>query len=175
MMNARRILRKDERGIASIEFALIASFLAFAFLNVCDVAVYLFDGMQVNNATQMGAQAAFAACDLNHLPATTNCSGLSSAVTAAVGSTSLGSAVSERSGSPSEAYYCPTSGGALQNVGSVSSAKPADCSAAGEPSMKPGDYVLIQTTYTFTPLFPGASVGSLLPATITDSAEVRLG
>lgn len=168
-------LGADQRGVAAVEFGFIASFLVIAALNVSDVAIFLFDQMQVNNATQMGAQAGFTACDFNHLPATTNCLGLSTAITTAIQSTPLGTTVALKTGSPSEAYYCVNSSGALQNVGSVSASKPTDCTAAGVSSTKPGDYIVVQTTYTFAPLFRGVSVGSLLPATITDTAWARLG
>ena len=59
-LKSLRSLRKDVRGLAAIEFALIAGFLCYALLNVADVSIFLFDRVQVNNATQMGAQAAWA-------------------------------------------------------------------------------------------------------------------
>jgi Flp pilus assembly protein TadG len=175
--SARRIspkFQKDARGLATIEFALIVSFLSYAVLNVADTAIFMFDQLQVNYATQMGAQAAFATCDYNHLPATINCPGLSSAVTTAVHSTSLGAATSVQTGFPAEAYYCVNSSGALQAVGTLTS-KPANCAAAGSSSTFPGDYVLVQTTYTYAPIFPGLTVASTFPTSITDSAWVRLG
>ena len=66
-------LRRDNRGLAAIEFGLIASFLAMAVLNVADISVFMYDRLQVNNATQAGAQAAWETCDLNHLPVSTKC------------------------------------------------------------------------------------------------------
>src|SRR5882672_5795662 len=75
---------KDVRGLATIEFGMIASFLALAVLNVADVSGFLYAQLQVNEATQMGAQAAWAACDLNHVPATIKCPNLSNAVTTAI-------------------------------------------------------------------------------------------
>src|SRR3954463_13130822 len=92
----------DVSGLAAIEFAMIAGFLSIAVLNVTDIAEFYFDKLQVDNATQMGAQAAWAACDLNHVPATVRCSTFSDAVNCAVHSSSLGSAVSLQSGSPAE-------------------------------------------------------------------------
>jgi Flp pilus assembly protein TadG len=168
-------LRRDTRGLAAIEFALIASFLAMAVLNVTDISIFLYDRLQVNNATQAGAQAAWQACDLNHLPASTRCPAMAAAVTAAVQSSSLGNAVQLKSGYPSDAYYCVrTSGGTgLQYVGD-SSFTPTDCSAAGNAGATPAEYVQIQTTYTYAPIFPGLSIVSVLPATITSTAWVRL-
>lgn len=167
---------RDGSGLAAIEFALIASFLAMSLLNVSDVAIYQFDKMELENATQMGAQSAWATCTgtSGHLPATVNCSGLTSAMTAAIGSTSLGSAPTLASGYPSEGYYCVNSSGALTLVGPVTAAKPADCSAAGSSGTKPGDYLLVRASYRFTPLFSGISIAALLPSTITDTTWVRL-
>ena len=167
-------MRNDVRGLASIEFAFIAGFLCYALLNVTDVAVFLFDELQVNNATQMGAQAAWATCDLNHLPASTKCPSMNSAITTAVQSTTLGTNITVASGYPAEGYYCVNTSGALQWVSNVSS-PPNNCSAAGNAATVPSDYVKVQTTYTYAPLFPGLSVGSTLPTTITATSYVRLG
>ena len=170
------LLGGDERGMAAIEFAMIASFLAISLLNVSDLAVFLFDKLEVENATQMGAQAAWATCtsSTSLLPATVNCSGLNGAITTAIQSTSLGTAPKLVSGYPSEAYYCVNGSGALTSVGAVTATKPSDCSAAGSSTTKPGDYLLVSTTYTFSPLFSGITLAALLPATITDTAWVRL-
>src|ERR1700737_4158566 len=92
----------DQRGVAAIEFGLFAIFLPLALVNVTDVSIYIYQRMQVENATQVAAQAAWKACDLPQLPATINCPGLTSAVQSAVQSTSLGTRVSLISGSPSE-------------------------------------------------------------------------
>ena len=101
---ARHLLRawcRDNRGLAAIEFAFVAGFLCVAVLNVADVSVFLFDRIMVNNAAQMGVQAAWATCDLNHLPASTKCPSMNSAVTSAVQSTQLGTHITLQSGSPS--------------------------------------------------------------------------
>jgi Flp pilus assembly protein TadG len=178
-----KLFRKDSRGVASIEFAFIATAVGVTLLNVSDVAIFMYDKLEVENATQMGAQAVYAACPWNQLPATVNCSGLTTAITAGIQSTSLGTAATLVSGYPTEAYYC-VSGGALTSVGAVSQVNsgvvtavppPADCSAAGSSSTRPGDYLQIQVTYSFTPLFNGSlTVASLLPTTITNTAWVRL-
>ena len=94
-------LRADKRGVAAIEFAVFAGLISLGMLNVTDVAVYVYQRMQVEYATQAGAQAAWRTCDINHLPATNNCSGLNTAVTNAVQGTSLGNRVTLQSGSPS--------------------------------------------------------------------------
>jgi Flp pilus assembly protein TadG len=167
-------LRNDVRGLASIEFAFIAGFLCYALLNVTDVSLFLFDQLELNNATQMGAQAAWATCDLNHLPAANKCPSMNGAITTAVQSTSLGTNVTVASGYPTEGYYCVNGSGALQYVSDVNS-PPNDCSGAGNAGTVPADYVKIQTTYTYAPIFPGLSVGSTLPTAITATSWVRLG
>jgi Flp pilus assembly pilin Flp len=169
-----RALAPDCRGVAAIEFAFFAGLLSVGMLNVVDVSIYAFQRMEVDNATQVAAQAAWKACDTSQLPATTNCPGLSSAVTTAVQSTSLGSKVQLQTGSPAEGYYCVNSSGAIVYVSSVSS-KPADCSSVGMASLQPADYLQIQTKFTYAPLFKGITIGHLLPTQITSTALMRMG
>jgi Flp pilus assembly protein TadG len=166
-------LRKDDRGLAAIEFAFIAGFMAISLLNVADISAYLVDRVQADNAAQMAAQAVWAACDLNHLPATTKCPGMNSAATTAAQSTSLGSSVTIRSGYPVDAYYCPNTSGTLQWVSDYTS-PPNNCSGAGNAAITPGEYVNISTTFTYTPIISGMSVVALLPATIISSSWTRL-
>jgi Flp pilus assembly protein TadG len=163
----------DSRGTSAIEFAFIAPFLIIALLNVSDISIYIFQRMQVENAAQMGAQAAWKTCSLAQLPATTNCPGLNQAVQTAVQSTSLGTRVS-LSGSPSEGYYCVNASNALQYMSGVGS-KPSDCSSAGAPSGQPGDYIQVTTTFPYAPLFPGISVGGAFSTPINRTALMRLG
>ena len=169
-----KAISTDQRGVAAIEFGLFAIFLSFALVNVTDVSIYIYQRMQAENATQVAAQAAWKACDLPQLPATTNCPGLATAIQNALASTSLGTRVSLVSGSPSEGYFCVNSANALQYVSNVSS-KPADCTAAGMPSLQPGDYIQVQTTFPYAPLFPGLSVTSTFATPINRTAFVRLG
>src|SRR6202165_2182398 len=109
----------DRRGVAAVEFGLFAIFLSLALANVADVSIYIYQRMQAENATQAGVQAAWKTCDTSHLPATTNCPGLATAVQNAVKSTSLGTLVTLQSGSPSEGYYCVNASNALQYVSDV--------------------------------------------------------
>jgi len=172
-MRGWRSLSGDESGLAATEFAFIVVILAFSLLNVSDIAVFMFDKIQVNNATQMGVQAAMAACDTNHLPVSVKCPGMNNAVTIAVHSTSLGTAVAIQSGYPSDGYYCVNTAGALQYVSTVT-APPNNCSAAGNSGTAPAEYVQVQTTYPYAPIFPGLSVASAFPAAITATSWVRL-
>ncbi len=171
--NKVALLTTDQRGVAAIEFALFAGLLSFAILNVADISTYIYHRTEVENATEMGAQAAWENCDLNYLPATISCPALTTAVNNAVHSTSLGTSVSVQS--VSEGYYCVNSSNALQLVGAVTSPKPANCSAAGMPNLQPGDYIKINTTFTYTPLFAGITVAAkTFPTTITKTAWMRL-
>jgi len=168
------LLKTDRRGVAAIEFAFFAGLLSVAALNAVDVSIYVFQRMQIENATQMAAQAVSKKCDVNQLPATTNCAALNNAVQQAVHSTSLGTRVTLQSGSPSEGYYCVNSSNALQYVSDISS-KPADCSAAGTPTLQPGDYIKITTTFSYAPLFPGFTVTRTFTTPIVRTALMRLG
>jgi Flp pilus assembly protein TadG len=172
-----RAIWADQRGVAAIEFGIFSVLLAFALVNVTDVSIYIYQRMQAENATEVAAQAAWKACDLTVLPLTTDCSTLAASATAvqnALGSTSLGTSVSLVSGSPSVGYYCVNSSNALQYVSAISS-KPADCTAAGTPSLQPGYYIQVQTTFTYTPIFPGMSISSTFPTPINRTAIMRLG
>ena len=170
-----KALGRDRRGTSAIEFSIFAGIMSFAILNVADISIYIYQRMQVENATEMGAQAAWKTCDTSHLPATTKCSGLNAAVTRSVQSTSLGTRVQLQTGSPSEGYYCVNSSNQLQLMNGVSSAKPADCTAAGNAGFTPGDYIQIQTTFTYAPLFPNLTVGGFFVTPITGTTLMRLG
>jgi Flp pilus assembly protein TadG len=165
---------EDRRGTAAIEFAFFASFLSVATLNVAEVSVYMFQRMQVDNATQMAAQAAWKTCDTSHLPATTNCSGLTTALQNSVQSTALGARVQLQSGSPAEGYYCLNASNQLQYMADVNN-KPTDCSAVGGAGVQAADYIQIQTTFTYTPMFSGLTVGGLFGTTIQRTTIMRLG
>jgi Flp pilus assembly protein TadG len=158
---------------AAIEFALVAPILATLLLNIVDFSMMLRAQLEVDNAAEAGAVAAYTTCVSSARPATTNCSTLTSVVTTAAQSTSLGTNVSLASGSPSETYYCATSGNVLQSVGAYSAPpSPFNCSAAGNASETPGDYVAVNVTYSFTPIFNGLSFAP--SETLTGSAIQRV-
>jgi Flp pilus assembly protein TadG len=166
----------DQRGASAIEFAIFAGILSFGLLNVADITVYIYKRMQVENATEMAVQAAWKACDWTkgHVPATTNCTGLTSVITAAAQSTTLGNHVSLQTGSPSEAYYCLNSSGAIQNVGAVTSPPPTDCSATGNAGQQPADYIQVTTTFSYAPMFPGITVAGAFTTPIVRTGMMRL-
>lgn len=159
------------RGAATVEFALLSTVIIFMIANAIDLGYYIAVGMIVNTAAQMGAQAAWQTCGVG--PAASYCPGMNAAVTTAVQSTTLGTAIS-LSGT-TEAYYCVNSSGSLVQVGPVSSSKPANCTSAGVSTNTPGDWVTVSVTYTFKSFFPGVSITRFMPATITDTAWMRLG
>jgi hypothetical protein len=142
-------------------------------LNTVDIARYLFARTAIQNATQMAAQTAWQTCGTALLPATTSCPGLTAALTAAVHSSSLGTRVALAAGSPTEAYYCVNSAGALVSVSAISS-KPADCSSVGNAAGQPGDYIKIQASYAYKPLFSGISVAGRFTTPIAVTSIMRL-
>jgi Flp pilus assembly protein TadG len=168
-------IKSDQRGVSAVEFSFFAGLLSLGALNTADISIYIYQRMELENATQMGAQAARQTCDpgAGQLPATQNCPGLVTAVTAAVQSTSLGTKVSLQPGSPVEGYYCVSSTNTLQYVSDVTS-KPANCTAAGMSSLQPGDYITIQAKFSYAPLFGGFTVANLFATPITKTATMRL-
>lgn len=162
------------RGAAGVEFALILALLTVPLLSVIDFGMWIYQAMELGNAAQIAAQAAWATCSQSsQLPATINCPTLAGAVTAGAQSTTLGAAVAVTS--TTENYYCVSSAtGQLVVVGSFPGSKPADCSAVGSSVDEPGDYIVITASYTYTPLFAAITVGSVLTTPITQTAWMRL-
>ena len=172
-----RLFCRDTRGTAAIELAGAAMLMIVGVLNAVDLGLYEYKRMEVENAAQVGAQAAWKTCydTSTMLPATENCAGLNNAITTAIQSASLGTAISLASGYPAEGYYCVNTSGALQSVGSLSD-KPANCSSVGNSSASPGDYLQVGVTYAYAPLFPGITVMSMWGvSSINMTSWMRLG
>jgi hypothetical protein len=142
---------------------------------VTELGYYIYEMMEVEVATQSAAQAIWKTCDVpSEYPATINCgSAMTTARDAAVQSTSLGTQVSVTS--TTEDYYCLV-GGTLTAMGAnLNAKKPGNCaSVGGSASDTPGDYVLVTTSFTYTPIFGGLALVSLLPSTITRTAWTRV-
>jgi hypothetical protein len=98
---------------------------------------------------------------------------MNTAISNGLQATSLGSSVVLSSGYPTEAYYCVNSSGSLVQVSNISS-QPSDCSAVGDATRKPGDYVVIRARYTFTPMFQKMTAGSLMPTNMVSTSYMRL-
>jgi hypothetical protein len=162
----------DRTGTAIIEFALAAPILVILLLNLFDFSVLIWSTMQTDYSAQMGAQAALSLCGGGNPPALTNCVGLTGAVTTAVQSTSLQTGVTLASGSPGEEFYC-VSGTTLQSIG-TSPPNPYNCATANPPNAAatPGDYIVVQVNYSYTPAFSGLSLASAHTLTATAMQRV---
>jgi Flp pilus assembly protein TadG len=168
---------RQTSGAAAAEFAMFVLILAPLLLNLGDIGYYAYVRMQVENAAQAGAQAAWANCSTK--PASSaNCPNLSNAVTSAVTSTSLGNLVSWTNSSSMFTgtaprgvdTYCPTATNSTNALVYSSS----NCSNTSSTGSTPGTYARIDVSYTFRPLFRGATIASLFPATITATTYQRL-
>lgn len=155
-----------------MEMALIGSLFSLALLNVGELGRYAYVSMEAGTATQASVAGALAACDVAHLPATSNCAGLDAAVSTAMQGTSLGSAV-VLSSSLAEGYYCVSDHQVLTYV-STPASPPTDCTGANNPSALPALYLKVATTYTYTPMFPGMTVVDVLPSKILHVAWTRV-
>lgn len=171
--------RGDRNGAVAVEFATAGMLLVLGVLNAVDMGLYEYKRMEVENAAQVGAQSAWKTWKTCNdqgsiLPATVNCSGLKAAITAAIQSSTLGTAVSLASGYPTEGYYCVNSAGNLQAVGTLSS-PPSDCSAVGSAKTTPGDYIQVEVIYSYAPLF-GITVMSMWGvSSVNATSWMRLG
>ena len=169
-------LKTDERGASALEFAIFAGILAFGLLNTADISIYIYKRMQVENATEMAAQAAWKACDPSkgYLPATLSCPNLTTVITQAAQSTALGNQVTIATGSPQEGFYCLNDTGALQLIANASLNPPVDCSSTGLPGQQPGDYIKVTTSFSYAPMFPGVTVAGVFPTPIMKTSMMRL-
>ncbi len=175
MMHVRQFIRRfgrDQKGIAAIEMALVSLMFSTALINAVEIGRYGLALMQVDNAAQAGIAAANHACDVEHLPATQNCANLYSTVSTAVQSTTLGDRISVQ-GQISEGWYCINSAKALQYIAPVN-AKPADCTAALNPTGSPGLYLGVHATYAYQPIFPGLTIGENFLTPVNRTAWARL-
>lgn len=173
-MHLRRLSR-DTGGAASAELALILPGIAFVLLNVVDLSTYIFVKMQVDLAAHEAVGAARVLCNTSaKLPATINCgSTLNSTMTAAAQSTTLGSQVTIAN--TTEKYYCANATGTLVEVAAANGTPPATCTGTVSGSTSaPGIYIRTTASETFSPVFPGASVTSLLTTPVTRTAWLRL-
>lgn len=171
----RALLRRlagDACGASAIEFALIGSIFVVLLLNVVDFAMLIWSRMQVDYAAAAAAQAAYNTCSPGNMPAKANCPSLDSVVQTAAQSTSLGGAVIHES--PIEEYYC-TSGTNLTRVATYPATPPVNCSGVegSIPTSAPGDYVTVNVSYTFAPLFAGLSLVQEQPLTAMAMQRLR--
>jgi hypothetical protein len=70
---------------------------------------------------------------------------------------------------PGVTTYCPDSA-----TNSLVTNSAASCNSTSSTGAAPGTYAKIQTSFTFRPMFAGATIAALFPATITATAYQRL-
>jgi len=164
---------RDCVGAVAVETAMISLLLVTLIAQALDFGWYVYCALQVRMAAQAAVAQAAINCNTSaKLPATVNCSGLTTAMTTAAQQVSLGTGISIAS--TTEGYYChnTSASNALTAKGSLAS-KPADCTPYS--TDKPSDFIKVQTSYTFAPLFPGLSVVSPFAGPISATAWMRVG
>lgn len=137
------------RGVAAIEFAIMASLLFIPFLGGVEVGYAAFQAMQVQSAVEAGALYA----SQNGFDSTN--------ISLAVQNASAATGVTATP-SPSEFYGCPTSSGITAVVST------STCTDG----TSPGIYVQIYATLTRNSLIPNS--GLVLPSKLSAKSVVRL-
>lgn len=171
---------QSEDGGPAAEFALFATILAPLILNFIDMGWYVYQRMQTENVGQAAAQAAWATCTT--VPATaTACPRLENAVNSALAGSTLAKdgangvswTNSPQAISPQKTvwqdmgYYCPDG----SNVLVKQSGSTVPCATTKQ---NPGYYTKISISYPFKPIFPGATIASLLATPLTRDTWIRL-
>lgn len=146
----------DRSGAAAVEFAIWLFVIAYPLLNVIDLGLYVFRTMEVSNAAQMAVQSIYNACSQGVTsPYVTGCSNFSSAETSGAQSTSLGNAVTV-----TDTTECLN--------GTVKSGSQSTCPSTS------GAYIAVTVSYTYHPMFSGASITSLLTTTVIRTHWTRM-
>jgi Flp pilus assembly protein TadG len=144
-------LWRSERGVAVVEFALIAPFLIVVLISTTDLALAFYSRSQLSAAVAAGAQYAY----LNgQTPAATFIQDVGSVITHAVPVSISAPVVNFNNNTANTgnaaSCYCPT-GTAQSLVWGNSLACGTACGSQNE--LTAGGYVLVQASHTFTPLF----------------------
>ncbi|HZZ30971.1 MAG TPA: TadE/TadG family type IV pilus assembly protein [Phenylobacterium sp.] len=172
----------DNRGAAAVEFVLWLGVLIVPLLSAVDIGSYAFEKMQVQIAGQDAVQAVWHGCsDSTKWPATKNCPNLLTTITRAAQAGSLGTQVTVASAGVVEGYYCANASSALVAVGAtgtiatpLTATVPTCTSVTAGSTAAAGDYIKVQVSYTYAPLFTGLSFASILGTSITHTAWMRL-
>ena len=164
--------RRDDRGVAAVEFALVGSLFVGVLFNVAEVSRYAYLSTQVTASSQAAAQAAIVKCSTSQIPVATNCPGVLATVTMALQGSSLGSHV-VLVGGLQEGWYCVNNAGALLRM-SDAATKPTNCAAAGDATASAALYLKVNASYPFQPMFPGLTIVESFPANISRAAWMRL-
>jgi Flp pilus assembly protein TadG len=162
---------RDQSGATAIEFAVIAGILVFLLLNGIDLGRYIYLRGQVENATQAGAHSIWEKCDPMKLPVVTKCYSDQAAAQRAIVSAISGMVpgIANSQVTLTEGYYCPDAAGALHSVTNVASL-PTQCLSG----VVPGDYVQVQVTYAFAPLFGNLTLVRTFGTSISMTSYMRL-
>lgn len=137
------------RGIAAPEFAVVGSMLVLVLVGITDLAVPMWQQMQVGNAARAGAINAA----LHGFNTTAN-------ALAATNATSLPVTVN----TPTSTCGCPNA-----STGITVATCGSSCTGAGAAS----SYVTVTTSYTYTPLLSYLGLGSAITMTGTSIARVN--
>ncbi len=179
----RRSLLADDRGIAAIEFAVIAPLFCLLFVAAIDIGSAIYTRFKLDAAVSAGANYALInAANVNSTGGATLGSNISAIVENSVSSgyaneviavnngptvtVSGGTSTTGGTNSPADSCYCPTgtttalTWGAAQTCGSA-------CTGGGVA----GKFVTIVATRTYNPIF--SSYGLIANNTITASATVE--
>jgi hypothetical protein len=154
---------REERGAAAVEFVAWMVIVLWPLLNVCDLGLYVFQKMQVDNAGQAAVTQLFNNCGQTTVsPILANCSStkVANGLSSGVSSTSLGANVTAP-------YKTECVGGALRSGG--------DPGVTACPSgMTTGDFIGVTVSYTYHPLFPNLTVTSIMPSAMGRTVWMRM-
>jgi Flp pilus assembly protein TadG len=148
-----RRFRRDQRGVAAIELALVTSILALSVLCVGDLGRFALQKTWATYAASAGAEYAVA----HGFHAT--------AITTAATSAAPVSGISV-SPAPNEFYGCATA------TGVAASTQGAICPSNTSTGGTAGEYVSGTATMPFSPMFSAAGIS--YPSTLTATAVVRI-
>jgi Flp pilus assembly protein TadG len=154
----------DRRGLAALEFALIAPVLLIILGGVSDFGLVMVGRSRLANGVAQGVQLA-----LSTGPAATGAA-ISSAVRGGASRAGLAETVSVTVSGP--ACYCITGSPATLGTKSALSAGNTCTSTCPAPSTGPGAFVIITASYTYQPLMPLYS--KLTTPTVTQTTTARL-
>jgi Flp pilus assembly protein TadG len=155
-----RAFGRDAGGASAVEFVLWLALLAYPLINVFDLGLYVYQRMQVENAAQMGVQASYTTCSQAYpSPSFTNCG---STGTAAV-------TTGTQSASLTTANITVATGEYVNNVKQTGSG-----TLTATPPSSTGDYVAVQVSYPYAPLFRLATVTALLSNPIVRTHWMRM-
>jgi Flp pilus assembly protein TadG len=152
-----RAMLLDSRGVAMVEFALVATVLIGLLMPLVDIGMGFFYKTQVMTAAQAGAQYAF----INGWNGTDN--SIANAVTSA---TSLSGITATPA--PTKKSGCWTLSGSTYGLNTTNPTTP--CPSPN--SAAPGQYVTAGATVTYTPILNYAGFGN--PVTLVATSTVRI-